>query len=85
MHSSNRWTMVALWLAIGGIAVLSAMLTRPAAHLGEEYFPVGNDSFYHAVRILEAAKDPGAFYRIRPKDPCAPRAACWSGPGATTT
>lgn len=62
-----RWTALSLWLVVGCIAALSCSLIRPAAHIGNEYFPVGNDGFYHAVRILEAARDPAAFYEFDPK------------------
>ncbi len=67
MRVKIRWTAVLIWLAVGCIAALSCSLTRPAAHAGEEYFPVGNDSFYHAVRILDAARDPATFYEFDPK------------------
>ena len=38
-----------------------------AARIGGEYFPMGNDSFYHAARILEAVQDPAAFFQFDPK------------------
>lgn len=56
-----------LWLAVSCIAALSCVLGKPAARVGEQYVPFGNDSFYHATRILEAARDPAAFYEFDPK------------------
>ncbi|HEY0941410.1 MAG TPA: hypothetical protein VGE08_15025 [Steroidobacter sp.] len=67
MIAKARLTTLLLWLVVGGVAALSGALTRPAAHIGEEYFPFGNDGFYHAVRILDAVKDPSAFYEFDPK------------------
>jgi hypothetical protein len=49
---------------IGILAMLVCSLMYPAAHLGSEYLPVGNDSFYHARRIIDTAADPGAFYQF---------------------
>lgn len=67
MQIRIRWTLVGLWLLAGCIAALSCSLIRPAVHIGNDYFPMGNDSFYHAARILEAAQDPAAFYEFDPK------------------
>lgn len=67
MLSRIRLTPLLLWLIVGSLAALSAALTRPAAHIGAEYFPFGNDSFYHATRILDAVEDPSAFYEFDPK------------------
>lgn len=67
MQVTARWRAPLLWLAIGCLAALSCSLSRPAAHIGNEYFPIGNDSFYHAARILEAVRDPAAFYEFDPK------------------
>lgn len=64
MQGSTRWTWIAIWLASAIIAALSCGLTFPAAHLNGEYVPVGNDSFYHARRILDAVRDAGGFYEI---------------------
>lgn len=67
MLTRTRLTWLLLWLAVGCVAALSAALIRPAAHIGDEYFPFANDSFYHAVRILDAVEDPSAFYEFDPK------------------
>jgi hypothetical protein len=67
MQIRIRWTTLGLWLMASCIAALSCSLIRPAAHIGDDYFPIGNDSFYHATRILEAARDPAAFHEFDPK------------------
>jgi hypothetical protein len=56
-----------IWLVAAVIAVLSCSLYFPAAHLDGEYLPMGNDSFYHARRILDTVANPGAFYEFDPK------------------
>lgn len=56
-----------IWLVTGTIAALSASLFWQAAHLGTEYLPVGNDSFYHARRILDTVRDFHAFYEFDPR------------------
>lgn len=62
-----RWTTLLLWLAISAIAALSCSLDRSATHIGETHFPLGIDSFYHAVRILDTVRDPASFYEFDPK------------------
>jgi hypothetical protein len=64
MQARDRWTFLTLWLLLGGVAALACSLPWPAAHLGDEYLPVGNDSFYHARRILDTARDPSSFYQF---------------------
>lgn len=53
-----------IWLITSVIAVLSCSLTLPAARPDGEYIPVGNDSLYHARRILDTVHDPGSFYQF---------------------
>jgi hypothetical protein len=67
MQIKVRWTTIGLWLLASCIAALSCSLIKLAAHIGDGYFPVGHDSFYHAVRIFEAVRDPAAFYEFDPK------------------
>lgn len=64
---SERVRLVLVWLFTAGLAVASCALIWPAAHLGNEYLPVGNDSFYHARRILDTAQDPASFYEFDSK------------------
>lgn len=67
MRLKFRLTPLCIWLAVSCIAALSCSLGRSAAHVGDEYFPFGVDSFYHAVRILDAVDDPDSFYEFDPK------------------
>jgi hypothetical protein len=59
--------LLAIWFVASVIAVVSCMLNIREARMGNEYLPMGNDSFYHAARILETAKDPASFYEFDPK------------------
>jgi hypothetical protein len=54
------------WLLIGMIGVFMAMNWATASFTGTEYVPAGNDAFYHARRILDAWRDPAAFYEFDP-------------------
>lgn len=64
MHIPARWSSLSIWLISGVFAVLSCSLTLHAAHPGDEYVPVGNDSFYHARRILDTVQNPSGFYEF---------------------
>lgn len=64
---SHRLGSLLVWLLGGVIAALACSLTFSAAHVGNEYVPVGNDSFYHARRILDTARDPASFYEFDAK------------------
>ena len=55
------------WVVGSFCAVVMAMIPLPAAFVDGHYIPVGNDSFYHARRILDAAADPAGFYEFDPK------------------
>lgn len=56
-----------IWVLASVVAVLSCSLYLSAARLDGEYLPVGNDSFYHARRILDTAQDTSAFFEFDPK------------------
>ena len=58
------WKLIVIWLVTSALAVISCSLNLPAAKLNGEYLPMGNDSFYHARRILDTARDPGSFYQF---------------------
>jgi hypothetical protein len=64
MHFTARQHFLFAWILLGSVAAAVCSLTWPAAHLGSEILPVGNDSFYHARRILDTVKDPSAFYEF---------------------
>ncbi len=64
MSIENRWHSAAIWLVVSALAVLSCSINLSSAKLDGEYIPTGNDSFYHARRILDTAQDPAAFYQF---------------------
>ena len=64
---SQRFDWLAVWLLTGIVAALSCGMQFTAAHVGDQYVPVGNDSFYHARRILDTANDPAAFFQFDDK------------------
>ena len=64
MTRTERFKFVRWWLLIGAIAAGVCALRWPSAHLGDEYLPFTNDSFYHARRILDTVADPSAFYEV---------------------
>jgi hypothetical protein len=52
------------WLLVGTVGVFVAMNWATASFTGYEYLPAGNDSFYHARRILDTYADPSSFYEF---------------------
>ena len=67
MKSWRPSASVLIWLVASFIAVASCSLSFYATQLDGEYVPLGNDSFYHARRILDTVRDPGAFYQFDAK------------------
>jgi hypothetical protein len=66
--ASTRWTNVLIWAFVSAEwQLLACALTFPTATWHGEHFPVGNDSFYHARRILDAVRDLSAFYQFDPR------------------
>jgi asparagine N-glycosylation enzyme membrane subunit Stt3 len=65
--TSRRASTFIIWAIVGCIAALSCYLNPSNVRIGEEMVPMGNDSFYHARRILDAVADPAAFYEFDPK------------------
>lgn len=57
---------IALWLLASLIAYLVALGMLSAASVDGVFIPVGNDSLYHARRILDVAVDGQAFYEFDP-------------------
>ncbi|MFQ5609920.1 MAG: hypothetical protein ACE5F8_06580, partial [Woeseiaceae bacterium] len=62
MKKSVPW--VAVWLIFSVITIAVAMLYQSAAVVDGQYIPVGNDSFYHARRIIDAAVGSRGFYQF---------------------
>ncbi len=60
--SDNK--LIALWLFVSLVAVIPALSFLPATLVGGEYIPAGNDSMYHARRIIDAAIGERGFYEF---------------------
>lgn len=67
MKTTNAFRFALVWVAGAFCAVLMSMNPLSAAFVGGQYIPVGNDSFYHARRILDTVEDPASFYQFDPK------------------
>jgi hypothetical protein len=61
---TNEFRLILIWLFAGTAGVFMAMNAVGGSFTGVEYLPVGNDSFYHARRILDAVADPSAFFEF---------------------
>ena len=62
MKSSTAYTVI--WLVASVIAAAFALQLDTAAFVDGHYIPVGNDSFYHARRIIDAAIGERGFYQF---------------------
>jgi hypothetical protein len=60
----RRWTTIFLWLGATVIGVFLAMLVVDSAYFEGDYIPLGNDSFYHARRMLDTAIGDRGFYQF---------------------
>jgi asparagine N-glycosylation enzyme membrane subunit Stt3 len=67
MKTTNAFRFALVWVAGAFSAVLMSMNPLSAAYVGGQYIPVGNDSFYHARRILDTVADPQNFYQFDAK------------------
>lgn len=67
LKGTGHWSTLAIWILVTAIAVLSCSLNLSAARIGDDYFPVGHDAFYHGRRILDAASHPSDFYEFDTK------------------
>ena len=59
-----RWATILLWLVATVIGVFLSMLVIDSAFFEGEYIPMGNDSFYHARRMLDTAFGDRGFYQF---------------------
>jgi hypothetical protein len=64
LSSSLDFSGVAIWLVASLIALFFALILRDSTVIGDVYLPRGNDSFYHARRILDAAVGARGFYQF---------------------
>jgi hypothetical protein len=67
MSQTNRWLLPVIWVALTAIAAAVCSVNLPTVHIQGEYIPQGNDSFYHARRILDTANNPSSFYEYDTK------------------
>jgi hypothetical protein len=58
------WATVLLWLVATAIGVFLSMLVIDSAFYEGEYIPMGNDSFYHARRMLDLAVGERGYYQF---------------------
>ncbi|MBT8137252.1 MAG: hypothetical protein KJO54_09600 [Gammaproteobacteria bacterium] len=61
---SDRGVVFFIWIGASLLAIVSALQYTDAALFGSQFIPVGNDSFYHARRILDAAFSARGFYQF---------------------
>lgn len=57
-----RWAVLAIWLSATVIGIFLSLVVVEAAFVDGEYLPTGNDSFYHARRMLDFAVGERGFY-----------------------
>ncbi len=62
--AAKRWPDFLIWLVATAIGIFLAMLVIDSAFFGGEYIPMGNDSFYHARRMLDTAVGEAGFYQF---------------------
>lgn len=53
-----------IWLLASALAIAVALAQRGAAFVAGHYVPVGNDSFYHARRILDLVSDSSSLHEF---------------------
>jgi len=61
--SNDDSHLILYWVSASALAALLAMGFLSAAYVDGSYVPVGNDAFYHALRIIDAAGSRG-FYQF---------------------
>lgn len=62
--SLQRWATILLWLGATAIGIFLSLIVIDAAYIDGEYIPTGNDSFYHARRMLDTAIGERGFYQF---------------------
>jgi len=60
----DKGVTVLIWLAATAISTFFALLVIDSAFFEGEYIPMGNDSFYHARRMLDTAVGERGFYQF---------------------
>ncbi len=62
--STSNWPYVTLWLLCGSVLAFISYTYLPATLVDGVYIPAGNDAFYHARRMLDAAVGERGFYQF---------------------
>lgn len=62
--ATNKWLVLLLWLVATMIAMFLSLMVIEAAYFQGDYVPTGNDSFYHARRMLDVAVGERGFYQF---------------------
>jgi hypothetical protein len=62
--ANQQWLLLLIWLAAAVIAALLGLLMQGTPPADGTYVPLGNDSFYHARRILDSAVESRGFYQF---------------------
>ncbi len=60
----QRWVTLLLWLGATAIGMFLSVMVLEAALYEGSYVPTGNDSFYHARRMLDFAVGERGFYQF---------------------
>ena len=61
---TNAFRVSLIWIACSAVAIFFQLMAMDAAIVDNAYVPMGNDSFYHARRILDTAANPAGFYEF---------------------
>lgn len=60
----QKWATISIWLVATAIGVFLSLLVIDSVFFEGEYIPMGNDSFYHARRMLDTAVGDRGFYQF---------------------
>ena len=63
---TRTFRLLLIWVFASAIAFAMQLNWMSATYAPDGFVPVGNDAFYHARRIIDTARDPGAFYEFDP-------------------
>jgi asparagine N-glycosylation enzyme membrane subunit Stt3 len=61
---SRKYILLLIWVFSSLLAAVMALELTHATFFAGEWHPIGNDSFYHARRILDAVDSPRGFYQF---------------------
>jgi len=64
MAVTRTFRLLLIWVFAAALAFAAQLNWMSATYSADGFVPAGNDSFYHARRIIDTARDPGAFYEF---------------------